>query len=810
MMSYRHLLLFLFFLTAGFSTYAQQGGKNKITGKTFDAHTGSPLGYATVTLYSRADSTPVTGNITDDAGVFTLEAKPGTYFVKIDFLAYTSVYLSDITVSEGTAPVALGNIKMQPAATMLDEVVVQAEKSSMQLALDKKIFNVGKDLGNAGGNAADILSNIPSVSVDVDGNVSLRGTNNVKILIDGKPSGLVSFKGADGLRQLQGSLIDRVEVVTNASARYEAEGTGGIINIILKKERTRGLNGSFDLITGYPTNFGGAVNLNLRRERLNFFINSGVAYRNSPGDGSVYQEVYSGDTTYIYRQANERDNLGFNKNVRAGLDYFFNPKNILTAAYTWRSSKGERSSFLEYTDYLFSTDNPSGITTRTQDEQETEPNSEYALTYKKTFEREGHELTAEVRYLDNWEDSDQDFVERSFLPDYTPTGAPEVLEHSYNFETEKQLLLQLDYIHPFGKDGKFESGLRSTFRDMTNDYLVERFADGAWQPVDGLNNNFIYDENIHAAYAILGNKIKRFSYQLGLRAEMTDVSTILKQTDESNPRDYTSLFPSTHFTYDLPGQNAVQLSYSRRVRRPRYWDLNPFMTFTDNRNFFGGNPDLEPEFTNVFEIGHVKYMDQASLSSSLYYRHTTGKIERIRRVDDQGNATTRPENLSKEDAFGLEFTASYSPYKWWKVDGNFNFFRAITNGDNLGESFQSDTYGWFSRLTSKFSFWKGTDLQLRGNYESKLQNTQGYRKPNWFIDLAISKDILKNNGTLTLNVSDLFNTRRHRFVSEGDNFYTYNNFQWRARQINLTLNYRLHQQKAKPDKKQGEGEGGDF
>ena len=805
-MTHRHTLLLLVFLCSVFSLAAQQNGKNRITGKTTDAQTGAPLGYATVALYSKADSAFANGTITDDNGAFTLEVKPGVYFAKIEFLAYSPLYLNDINVPNGAAPVSLGDVVLQPNSAMLSEVVVQADKSSMQMSLDKKIFNVGKDLGNAGGNAADILSNIPSVSVDVDGKVSLRGTDNVKILIDGKPSGLVSFKGADGLRQLQGNLIDRVEVITNASARYEAEGSGGIINIVLKKERTQGLNGAIDLITGYPTNFGTALNMNYRKNSLNFFLNYGINYRNSRGDGSLYQEVYSGDTTFIYRQNNERENPGFNNNIRAGLDYFFNPKNILTASYTWRHSKTKRISELEYFDYLFSSDNLTGISTRTQDEQETEPNSEYSLNYKKTFERQGHELVGEVRYLDNWEDSDQFFTERSFLPDYTPTGEPDQLQHSYNYETEKQLLFQLDYVQPFGKDGKFEAGLRSNFRDMTNDYLVEGFVDDAWQPLDGLNNNFVYNENIHAAYGILGNKIKRFSYQLGLRAEWTDVTTTLKQTNEVNPRDYANLFPSAHVTYELPGQNAVQASYSRRVRRPQYNDLSPFMTFTDNRNFFSGNPDLEPEFTNSFELGHIKYMDNASISSSLYYRHTTGKIDRIRRVDSEGNSVTMPENLSTEDAFGAEFTASYSPYKWWKTDGNFNFFRAITDGGNLGESFQSDTYSWFTRLTSRFTIWKNTDLQLRGNYDARVQTTQGYRKPRWYLDLAISRDVLNNNGTITLNVSDVFNSRRFRFVSEGDNFYTDNDFQWRARQINLTFSYRLHQQKKKSDKKQGEGE----
>ncbi|HMQ61261.1 MAG TPA: TonB-dependent receptor [Flavilitoribacter sp.] len=791
-----------FFLLFAFSVSAQA-----LTGTVADTQTGNPLAYATVSLFSWPDSALVDGTITDENGQFTLTAKPGNYYAKMEFLAYEPEFLEKFELKEGVKTMDLGEIRLRPEAAMLNEVVVQAEKSTMQMALDKRIFNVGKDLANAGGNAADILSNIPSVSVDVEGNVSLRGSGNVRILIDGKPSGLVSFKGSAGLQQLQGNLIERVEIITNPSARYEAEGVGGIINIILKKERTQGLNGAFDLIAGNPTNFGGAVNLNYRKQKLNFFVNYGVTYRDIPGEGSTYQAAYRNDTAFIYNQFSDRSQTGFYNSIRGGLDYYFNPKNILTAAYTRRISKGKRNSRLEYQDALFTAANISGINVRTQDETEIEPNSEYSVNFKRLFEREGHELTAEVRYLDNWEDSDQDFSEQYFLANYSPSGIPDLLQHSYNFETEKQLLFQLDYVKPFGKDGKFETGLRSNFRDMTNDYLVEELNDGVWQKLPGLENNFFYDENIHGAYAILGNKIRKFSYQFGLRAEITDVRTRLEQTNEVNPRNYANLFPSVHFTYDLPADNAVQISYSRRIRRPRYNDLSPFVTYFDDRNYFSGNPDLEPEFTNSFELGHIKYMENAALSSSLYYRHTTGKIERIRRVDDEGNAATRPENLSTEDAFGLEITASWSPFKWWKTDGNFNFFRAVTDGGNLGAGFQSDTYSWFTRLTSRFTFWKNTDLQARCNYEARMQTPQGYRKPLWYLDLAASKDFLKDNATITVNVSDLFNTQRFRSVTEGDNFYTYSDFQRRPTQVNLTLSYRLHQQKKKgpPPGESGEG-----
>ena len=804
-------LFFLFqfctlFLLATPCLYAQDGNKLKLTGKVLDAQTNTGLGYATVRLFKQADNSLVTGTITGETGTFSLEAIPGDYYVSWEFVGYKPAKTPAIRLTSDNAPLDLGELELTSSASTLDEIVVQAEKSTMELSLDKKIFNVGKDLANAGGTAADILSNVPSVAVDVEGNVSLRGSGNVRILIDGKPSGLVSIKGGSGLQQLQGSSIERIEVITNPSARYEAEGMGGIINIVLKKERKEGFNGSFDLITGYPTNFGAAANVNYRRKNLNFFVNYTVSYRNTPGRSSLYQEVYRNDTTFITRQASTNRLNGMNNSARAGIDYFFNPKNTLTAAYTWRISKGKRFADIQYRDYLFNTNTLQGITNRTQDETETEPNSEYALSYKKTFARAGHELTADVRYLDNWERSLQIFTQQTLRPDGSASGLPGILQRSPNDETEKQFLVQLDYVQPFGKDGKLEAGLRSSSRDMTNDYAVnQQTANGDYVPLEGLTNNFVYEEAINAVYGIMGNKIRKISYQMGLRAEWTAVTTTLKQTADVNPRRYANLFPSVHVTYELPRQHAVQLSYSRRVRRPQYNDLSPFMTYSDSRNFFSGNPDLNPEFTNSYEIGHIKYVGKGSLSSSLYYRHTDGKIMRIRRVDAQGNSTTRPENLATENAYGAELTSSYAPYAWWKLDGSLNFFRAMTNGANLDQSFQSDTYSGFARMTSRFTAWKTTDFQLRGNYEAPQQTPQGIRKAIATLDLAVSRDILKNNGTLTLNVLDVGNSRRFRSVTEGANFYTETNAQGRLRQINLTFNYRLRQAKKKA-KEPTEGE----
>lgn len=764
----------------------------------------APVPFGTVALLRTADSVLIAGVVADASGAFAVPTKPGRYVLKVSALSYRERMVSAVNVHEQDLQV--GPLTLVAGAKRLDEVVVIGERSQMELGLDKRIFNVGKDLANAGGTASDILKNIPSVAVDGEGAVSLRGSNSVRILIDGKPSGLVSFKGGSGLQQLQGSLIERVEVITNPSARYEAEGMGGIINIVLKKERKEGINGSFDLITGYPSNFGASANVNYRRKNLNFFVNYTASFRNTPGRSSLYQEVYANDTTFTYRQNSTNRLKGQNNNARAGIDYFFTPKSILTASYTWRLSKGKRFADIQYLDYTPNTNTLQSTTNRLQDETETEPNSEYVLSYKKTFAREGHELTADVRYLDNWEKSDQFFTQKTRLPGGKPSGMPTLLQRSLNDETEKQILVQVDYVQPFRKDGKLEGGLRLSSRDMTNNYTVtQQNSDNTWTPLPGLTNDFLYVEKINALYGIVSNKVRKFSYQLGLRAEWTDVTTTLKQTNDVNPRRYANLFPSVHATYNLPRQHALQLSYTRRVRRPQYNDLSPFMTFSDSRNFFSGNPDLNPEFTNAFELGHIKYVEKGSMSSSLYYRHTTGKVVRIRRVNEQGNSTTRPENLATEDAYGAEFVGSYAFSTWWKLDGSVNFFRALTDGGNLDASYQSDTYSWFTRLTSRFTILKNTDFQWRGNYEAPQQIPQGSRQAIATLDLSLSKDVLHANGTLVLNVIDVFNSRRYRSITEGANFYTESSSQGRLRQINLTFNYRLHQAKKKV-KEGGDGE----
>lgn len=797
---FRPLLLILlcgaFFLSG--KSFAQTSKKGLVKGRVLDSLSTTPLGFASIRIFDSRDKKLVNGNITTESGEFAIDLPHGRYYAEVEFMGYRSHTSAQFLLSDANREQTLGIIRLTPSVNTLEEVVVQAEKSSMELSLDKKIFNVGKDLANAGGTASDILMNIPSVQVDPEGGIRLRGSNNVRILVDGKPSGLVSFKGGSGLQQLQASMIERVEVITNPSARYEAEGMAGIINIVLRKERNQGFNASFEVVSGTPSNFGGAANLNYRHRKVNFFINYGIAYRVQPGVGTLYQEVYGAENTFL-KQETRGSIIGFNNNIRGGIDLYFTETSILTGSYLFRRSDATRVTDIEYESYRHDLSNMESFETRRQDEDETEPNSEYSLIYKKSFAEKDHELLAEVKFLDNWESSYQLFRHRYYSPDGAEDNARGTLERSLNDEFEKQLLFQVDYTKPLGKDGKLETGLRSSSREMVNDFVVgRRDAEGEYIPLPNLDNIFLYDENIHAAYGILAKKGAKFSYQAGLRAEWTDVKTTLQETNEVNPREYINLFPSAHLTLNLAKENAIQGSYSRRIRRPFYNDLSPFMTLSDSRNFFSGNPNLDPEFSNVFEIGHIKYFERGSFTSAVYHRSTRGKIERIRTVDAEGNSTTFPENLRSEEATGAEFTSEFSLYPWWKLDMNLNFFYADIDGTNILSSYNNTTYSWFARQTSRFMLPNQFDIQLRGNYEAPQKTAQGKRLALYYIDFSLSKDVFKGNGTVHFNVLDVFNTRRMRSITEGVNFYTEGNSQFRRRQINLTLTYRIRQSKPTP------------
>lgn len=800
-------VVLLLFNYSALSQNKSTRAKSEITGKVVD-NNDNPLEYTTVSLHSKIDSSLVTGNITDVEGNFTIAAAPGEYWLELQFISYQRKRIPNVSVSQNDPQVNVGSIVLREDSETLSEVVVSAEKQQMELSLDKRVFNVASDLTNRGRNASEILDNVPSVAVDVEGNVSLRGSSNVRILVDGKPSGLVGLSSPDALRMLQGDLIERIEVITNPSARYEAEGMAGIINIILKKERRNGLNGSFTATLGVPSNYGASFNVNVRRNWLNLFSSYGINYRESPGSGESNQIFYGTDNRISYTdRTQERVRGGLSHTFRIGSDFYLNETNTLTASMLYRTSDQENTSDLLYINSFNYVQDSVVRVDRRDIEAEDESNMEYELNYTKTFQKEEQKLTAAIQYRAGGETERSDIEELTFNNESESILAP-LFQRSLNEENSENLLLQTDYIHPFAKEGKFELGYRGTIRLIETNYVVEELNESNnWITLEGFTNQFNYDEDIHAFYGIIGNKSNRFSYQGGLRAEYTDITTELVDTNEKKDKDYFSFFPSAHLTYELKNDNSFQASYSKRLNRPNFWNLNPFTSFSDARNIRTGNPNLDPDFTNSFEVGYLKNWEKSSIYSGAYYRKTTDVIQWLSRA--QGDTTfTRPENFGTMDAYGVETNISKDLASWWKLNMNANFYRAVTVGEAYGEPLESDTYTFSGRFNSKITLWNSVQFQQNVNYQAPEATPQGRRKALYSIDLALNKDILQGKGSLTLSVSDLLNSRKWRSETFGENFYQDSEFQWRARQVTFSFSYRLNQKKAPQREKNGEYDGG--
>ena len=762
---------------------------------------GTPIPFATIAIFKANETQILTGDATDVDGNFRIMLDEGVYDMEITFLSYEKKLLEDLKIDKGGLNV--GTITMSPNVTALEEVVVTGEKSQVELKLDKRVFNVAKDMTNIGGSAADILDNLPSITVDVDGNVSLRGSESVRILIDGKPSGLVGISSTDALRMLQGDIIERIEVITNPSARYDAEGQVGIINIVLKKEKRNGFNGSFSLTAGYPHNHNASASINYRKDNINLFANLGLNYRATPGMGGSFQEFFTDDTTFSFKQDREHVRSRFAQNANIGLDWNVTDADQITISGLMRFSDGLNTTIKTYRDF-----NENGelvqLVTRDDEEEEASLNTEISLSYRHDFPKKDHKFTADFKYI-----TDED-EENSSLFEESDISSDIIEQRAGNIERENNIFIQADYVLPIN-NGQFEAGYRSTLRYIDNIFAVEQLDDeDVWNVVGNFDNELRYEEFIHAAYAIYGNQVNAFSYQLGLRAEHSDITTELVKTNERNPRKYTNLFPSAHFTYETKNKDQFQLSYSRRISRPRFRHLLPFYSFSDNRRQWTGNPNLDPEFTNSMEAGYLKYFEKGSVLTTIYYRNTTGVIERIVAVDSLGFTTVIPVNLSTENSYGFEFNITYNPFEWWNINTNLNIFQSYREGNFEGQELSAEAFTGSGRITSKFKVSKTMDMQLNGNYRAPANTTQGRRKAVASMDFAVSMDIIKGKGTLAFNVRDVFNSRIWRWDQNSEGFRSSGEFQWRARQFLLNFNYRLNQKKNKGGGRGMEGGGGDM
>lgn len=825
-----HTAFMLLFLIASSAAFAQ--GKVKITGQLIEQGTKQPLEFANVTV-QKSDGTVVGGSLTDEKGGFLIDVAPGIYDIKFDFISFKPQTITNKAVTEDTN---LGIVTLAADVTTLGEVQITAERTTVEIKLDKRVYTIGNDMMVKGGTISDVLDNVPSLSVDSEGNVALRGNQSVTILIDGRPSNLAGSNVAEVLRLLPADSVDKVEVITNPSARYDAEGGGGIVNIVLKKGKADGFNGSITANTGTPDNHGFMANLNLRSTNFNLFTNFGYNYRQNPGNAftnSRYLDRLTNETTGYIDETRENERLRKGYNASFGMEWFLDKTLTWTNSVNFRRNTGGNQTDTYYENYLADR-TFRNKTWRYNDQDSKDNNVQFSTSLVKKFDNEGHELKVDASVSKNLDD------ESAIINNTTVAGvatAPNTFERTLNDRDEDRALIQADYVLPFGKDSRFEAGYRGSFTTLETDARAERLNPDTnmWENNLDFTNFLQYKENVNALYVQYGSKINKFSYLLGLRWEDSDIDVNLLNTNELNNKKYNNFFPSAFLSYEFSESSNVSLSYSRRINRPRGRFLNPFSGLESNINVFRGNPDLNPAMTNAFDLGYLKRWRSVTLNASAYFNVTDDSYQFVRQI--QGTTPegtpitlTTPINLAKEYRLGVEFNVNYTPYRWWRINSNLNFFRNETEGDyfftytdpdtnevfDSYQNFDRTAFTWTARVNSKISLpWK-LDWQLNGNYTAPQNSPQGKRRGVASANTSLSKDVLNEKATIALNVQDIFNSRKMKsetyvpFQAE-----SYSEMQWRERQITLSFTYRFNmtkadRQKEQQQQRQNQDDGGEF
>lgn len=795
----RFLILFFLAFQVSFSQ-----GKYKVTGVVLEKGSSYPLEYATVSLEDISTSKVVSGVITDSKGHFSLKAEPGTYLLKVQYFSFKTYQINKFVFDKDKD---LGTIFLEQDIEELEAIEVTGKRTTVEMKLDKKVYNVGDDMSVKGGAITDVLDNVPSVSVDNDGKVSLRGSENVTILINGKPSELVGM-GSDTLKQLPSEMIEKIEVVTNPSSRYDAEGTSGIINIVLKQNSDLGLTGSVgaNVVLTESDNYGGNLNLNLRKGKFNFFSNTSLRYNKMRGEHVFNQESFNYDGSISNYQDEIRQNTrkGNGLNANFGVEYtpFKNTSITNSFVYGGRDNKGWVDA------NIFNYNSSHALVynrLRSSYEKGRNDRYQYSFNFTQKFDDKGQNLSVDYQYSKRDNDSD------SFVSDILKDE--KVSDSSNNFHH----LIKSDYVLPLGKDSQFEAGYQGSFKNQDTTYDVfDETPSGSGNFLRSVqySNRFVYGENINSLYSQYGTKFGRFNTMLGLRAEHTKID-VEQETEGKSTKSYFGLFPSLYLGYSFSEKSQLSVGYSRRLQRPRGGIINPFTSRRGNTNLFRGNADINPMYTNSFDAGYLVRFDKVTLNTSVYHHHLTDVFQFV--AFESGEFVNvggenvpvminTPINLSTQNKFGLEFTTNYTPISNLRLTWNFNFFNVKNRGDfsyknylgnTVSTNFDSESTSWFTRLSAKSTIFWDIDLQSTAMYMAPSKTAQSKTKGIGFVNLSLSKEVLKKKGTIVLNVSDLFDSRRMVSDTYTSRVHTYTKMQWRPRTVTLNFTYRF----GKSDKK---------
>lgn len=763
--------------------------KGKISGALKDAQTGQPIEYGNVVVLRYNDSTMVDGTVSGKEGKFTLDNIPfGKYFLRVSFIGYSTKTLDSIKVNPRNLDLNLGEITLDESSIQLNNVVVTGEKETIINNLDKKVINVDKDLTSTGGSAVDVVQNIPSVTVDADGNISYRGNQNVRILVDGKPSELLGLGSGDILSNIPASQIESIELVTNPSAKYDPEGTGGILNIILKKRIDGGLNGNLSANAGTGEKFNGSLNFNYRIPSFNFFGSIDSRLNKINNDGNSYRTNTFNNTNSYLNQINSGLFDMSGNSFNAGFDYLPDNYNTFTFSLRYRTFSFDNNGIVKNTN-LNSLNQVTNYFERSNNADRNMNAFQYTLSYKKTFDTKGAELTADVMLGDFKMDRNESFVQKNFNNDFTPSTSPDLLQKGLSNNKNTQWTIQSNYINPIEGFGRIETGFKTTLKNFNskNDYLNFDYSINNWFNDPTRKTDFDYKENVYAVYGIYSNNFDQFQYQFGLRLEQANVTGNERSTGSSFENNYFSAYPTIHLVQSLPAQQEVQLSYSRRVERPNNRILNPYVDRTDSLNISYGNPQLEPEYINSLELGYSKLFDKTALTSSLFYKNTNNAITNYTIAREDGVTETTWRNLAKNISYGLELTASSPIFDWFRANGSFTYFKTEFEGFN---SISSD-YSWLGKLNTAFTLSKDFNFQINFNYNAPNITPQGKIKEQYSTDFAMKKDFMDGQLSLTFRVSDIFNTRKFETETFGQNFFSNSYRKMESRVAYLGLTYRL-------------------
>jgi outer membrane receptor protein involved in Fe transport len=772
--------LFLFVLVSfTLLSGVAQGQSNaiEIKGVVIDSITNESVPFASVLLLNKNTKKIITGTKTDDAGNFLLQATEEAAYLQLSYIGYENKLITNLTGKNGV--LNLGKIYMQKRSGTLKVVEVIAEKSTTEFELDKRVFNVGQDISSSGASALDVLNNVPAVNVNIEGVVSLRGSSGVQILINGKPSVLASESG-NALGTITADMIEKIEVITNPSAKYEAEGSAGILNIVLKKEKKKGVNGSASVNLGWPHNQSVGLSLNRRTEKFNLFSQLGAGYRELPRyEKSINSDLINNTT--INSSGTEYRNEQF-YNFILGTDYYIDAHNILTLSGSLALEVEEQPSAYNFT----SVNASSTITSawnRTEITEALNPKYQYELQYKREF-KDNKEHTLLMSAIGNFFGKDQG----SSFKNVTIEGANNDGEQNTrtNFK-EAKYTFNIDYTKPFKEHFTMEAGAQYQLQDVRNDFEVSDLVNTIFVVNDGLTNVFNYSQNVLGVYTTGAYEKDKFGLKLGMRVETTDLNTLLENTGETNNQHFTNLFPSAHASYKVTKLFSVQAGYSRRIYRPRLWDLNPFFNIRNNFSIRVGNPNLLPEYTDSYELSGIYLLPKMSLNLNVYQRNTTAVIERISFFEDN-IATVRPENIGETYSTGLEFNADYEPHKKLKFIGEFgyNYFNRVGQLNDLVFDFNAQQ--WNTMLRTKYAFPKDLDIEVTGRYRSAFQTIQGRVSQQLFADIGLRKKILKKRAVINFSIRDIFASRIQETEVNQDAFYIYSR-DYRGRFMTLGFSY---------------------